>query len=101
MEHELQILSGKVARDHVHVFVSYLPHQDISTIVQWLKGISSRVLLQEFAHLRKQFCGRHFWMRGYPAVSAGTITDEMIKRYIDEQEGEPVHDDSRFPIDNP
>ena len=50
MEHELTILSGKVARDHVHVFTSYRAHQDISTIVQWLKGISSRVLLQEFAH---------------------------------------------------
>ena len=40
MEHELHIISGKVARDHVHVFVSYRPHQDLSTIVQWLKGIS-------------------------------------------------------------
>jgi putative transposase len=100
MEHEVHILSGKVARDHVHVLVSYRPHQDISTIVQWLKGISSRVLLQEFAHLRKLFWGRHFWARGYLAVSTGTITDEMIKRYIDEQEGEPVHDDSRFPIDS-
>ena len=55
MEHELHIISGKVARDHVHVFLSYRPHQDLSTIVQWLKGISSRILLQEFAHLRKKF----------------------------------------------
>ena len=55
IEHELHIISGKVARDHVHVFLSYRPHQDVSTIVQWLKGISSRVLLQEFPHLRKQF----------------------------------------------
>src|SRR5689334_14888809 len=56
-EHELVILSGKVAKDHVHVFLTYRPHQDISTIVQWLKGISSRVLLQEFPHLRKKFWG--------------------------------------------
>lgn len=34
LEHELQIISGKVARDHIHVFLSYRPHQDISTIVQ-------------------------------------------------------------------
>ena len=99
-EHELTILTGKVARDHVHVFVSYRPHQDISTIVQWLKGISSRVLLQEFAHLRKMFWGKHFWACGYMAVSSGTITDEMVAEYIAEQEGEPVHDDSQFPIDN-
>jgi putative transposase len=100
MEHELEIISGKVARDHVHVLLSYRPTQDVSVIMQWLKGISSRVLLQEFPHLRKKFWGRHFWARGYLAVSSGTITDEMIKEYIDEQEGEQIADDSRFPIDN-
>jgi putative transposase len=36
---------------------------------------------------------------GYLAVTSGTVTDDMIKKYIDEQEGEPVHDDSRFLID--
>ena len=60
---ELEIISGKVARDHVHVFVGYRPNQDVSQIMQWLKGISSRVLLQEFPHLRKIFWGRHFWAR--------------------------------------
>jgi putative transposase len=69
--------------------------------MQWLKGISSRVLLQEFPHLRKRFWGRHLWARGYLAVSSGTITDEMIREYIDEQEGEHIADDSRFPIDSP
>ena len=99
-EHELEIISGKVARDHVHVFLSYRPNQDVSQIMQWLKGISSRILLQEFPHLRKRFWGRHFWARGYLAVSSGTITDEMVKEYIEEQEGEQIIDDSRFPIDS-
>jgi putative transposase len=99
MEHELQILSGKVGRDHIHVLISYPPYQNVSKIVQWLKGTSSRVLLQEFTHLRKQFWGRHLWARGYLAVSSGTITDEMIQAYIAEQEGEPIQDDSRFVID--
>ena len=101
MEHELEIISGKVASDHIRVFLSYRAHQDISQIAQWLKGISSRVLLQEYPHLRKKFWGRHFWARGFLAVSSGTITDEMIKEYIDDQEGEQIVDDSRFPIDNP
>ena len=60
IEHELEIITGKVAVDHVHMFVAYRPTQNISKIMQWLKGISSRVLLSEFPHLRKQFCGRHF-----------------------------------------
>ena len=58
------------------------------------------MLLQEFPHLRKKFWGRHFWGRGYLAVSSGTITDEMIQEYIEEQEGEQIADDGRFPIDN-
>lgn len=101
IEHELEIITGKVSADHVHMFISYRPSQDISKIVQWLKGISSRVLMQEFPHLRKKFWGRHFWARGYLAVSSGTITDEMIQKYIEEQEGEPIADDSRFQIDPP
>ena len=100
-EHELHIISGKVSEDHVHVFITYRTDQRISDIAQALKGISSRVLLQEFKHLRSQFWGRHFWSRGYCAVSSGNITDEMIRRYIDDQEGTSVIEDSRFLIDNP
>ena len=97
--HELDIITGKISSDPVPMFISYRPTQPISKIVQWLKGISSRLLLSEFPHLRKQFWGRHFWARGYLAVSSGNLTDEMIQQYIDEQEGEPVQDDSRFQID--
>ena len=30
MEHEVHILSGKVAKDHIHVFISYRPNQSVS-----------------------------------------------------------------------
>ena len=31
-----------------------------------------------------QVVGRHLWARGYFAVSSGTITDKMVKKYIAE-----------------
>jgi putative transposase len=99
MEYEVHIISGKIAPDHVHMFVSYRPQMEISKLVQYLKGTSSRVLLQEFEHLRRQFWGRHFWARGYMAISSGNITDEMIQQYIEDQEGEPV-DNGQFSIDS-
>ena len=99
LEHELHIISGKVADDHVHMFISYRPTQNVSKIMQWLKGISSRVLMSEFSHLKKEFWGRHLWSRGYMAVSSGNVTDEMIQEYIEQQEGETIADDSRFLID--
>jgi putative transposase len=98
-DQEVTIISGKVGRDHVHLFISYKPYQDVSTLVQHFKGTSARILLQEFPHLRKHFWGRHFWARGYLAISSGTITDAMISEYIDEQEGEQIADDSQFSID--
>jgi putative transposase len=97
-----RVLIGPVAirtRDVLRQISLERPMQDVSKIVQWLKGISSRILLSEFPHLKKQFWGRHIWVRGYLAVSSGNITDELIQQYIQEQEGEPVTDDSRFEID--
>ena len=82
------------------MFISYRPTQTVSKIMQWFKGISSRIMLSEYPHLRRQMWGRHFCARGYLAVSSGNITDELIQEYIEAQEGEPVHDDSRFRIDS-
>ena len=28
VEHELEIITGKISSDHVHMFVQYRPHQD-------------------------------------------------------------------------
>ena len=98
-EHEVHIISGKVSADHIHLFISYKPQLSLSQLVQYLKGVSSRILFQEFGYLRKQYWGRHLWGRGYMAISSGNITDEMIQRYIDEQEGEPV-DIGQFQIDS-
>jgi len=62
MEHEIEIITGKVPVDHIHMFISYGPPQNVSKIVQWLKSISSRVVLSEFSYLRRRFgldtCGR-------------------------------------------
>ncbi len=98
-EQEVHIITGKVAADHVHMFISYKPQIALSKLVQYLKGGSSRVLFQEFRHLRTQLWGRHLWARGYMVISSGTITDEMIQQYIEEQEGEPV-EVGQFQIDS-
>jgi putative transposase len=58
MEHELQIISGKVASDHVHVFVSYRATQKISQIVQWLKGTSSKVIVARISAFKETVLGK-------------------------------------------
>jgi putative transposase len=89
-EIDVEIISGKVAVDHIHLFVSHPAHLSVSAMVQKIKGKSSYKLMSRYPHLRKTFWGRHFWARGYCAVSSGNITDEMIQRYIAEQEGQEI-----------
>ncbi len=82
----VQILKGHVSSDHVHLFISCPPQLSMSKLAQYLKGKTSRKLLQENAPLRKQFWGQHLWARGYFTVSSGHITDEMIMEYIASQD---------------
>ena len=82
---EVRILKGHVSKDHVHVFVSIPPQVTISRLVQRLKGRSAKVLLDEFAHIRKAFWGRHVWARGYFCCSSGNVTDEVVAAYIANQ----------------
>jgi len=84
--HGVQILKGHVSKDHVHLMVGVPPQLSVAKLVQYLKGKTSRKLLQESRGLQKQFWGQHVWARGYFAVSSGTVTDEMIMDYIAHQD---------------
>jgi len=99
LEHEIEIITGRVSSDHVHLFVSYQPSQNISQLMQWLKDKSSQLLLFEFAQLRTQFQAGQLWARGYLAISSEDLPDDMITHYLELQEHEPVPDDDRFQID--
>lgn len=85
-ENDVQIVKGHVSKDHIHLFVSVPPSISISGLLQSLKGKSSRKLLMNFKTLQKQFWGQHFWARGYFACSSGNITDEVIMKYIEDQD---------------
>lgn len=94
---DIEILKGHVSKDHVHLFLSIPPHLSISNTVQSLKGKSSRKLLSNFKHLQQQFWGRHFWARGYFVASSGNVTDEVVMKYIEEQD--ITQTDNDFKID--
>ena len=82
LANEVQVVKGHISKDHVHLLLSYPPKLSISKLAQYLKGKTSRKLLQEYSSMRKQFWGSHIWARGYFAVSTGNVTDKVIKRNI-------------------
>lgn len=95
-EHEVEIIKGHVSIDHIHLFVSVPPYLSISKLVQYLKGKSSYKLMQENKQIQKMFWGRHLWGRGYFVATSGTITDEVIIDYIENQDKEKEDEDFKI-----
>ena len=95
---EVEILKGHVSKDHIHLFVSVPPKLSVSKLMQYLKGKTFHKVLFEFKHLQRQFWGKHIWARGYFAVSSGNVTDEVIMKYIENQDLES--EDDNFQINH-
>lgn len=79
------IVQGSVGSDHVHLLLSCPPSLAPSKIVQYLKGRSSRLLQEQFPELKKKYWGQHLWGRGYFCATVGSVTEETIRRYIENQ----------------
>ena len=94
---DVQIEKGHIAADHIHLLVSVPPNISVSELMQRVKGRSSRLMLNEYTELKRQFWGQHLWARGYFAASTGNVTDEIIKQYIESQ-GTELTDDKDFKV---
>lgn len=80
---EIEILRGVVSKDHIHILVSAPPTLSPAEIMRRVKGRSSAKVFEEFPHLKKRYWGRHFWGRGYFCVTAGELTKDMIREYLE------------------
>jgi putative transposase len=82
-EYGCHVGTMEVMPDHIHIFLKGNPTIPIHLIVKNLKGKSSRVLRQEFPHLKKRLpC---LWTRSYYCETIGCINEETIKKYIENQ----------------
>ena len=82
---DITIVKGSVGKDHIHVLLSCPPTIAPSKVMQYLKGRSSRLLQDEFPELKRKYWGQHLWSRGYFCATVGSVTEEMIKQYIENQ----------------
>ena len=82
------IVKGSIGKEHIHLLVSCPPSLSVSKLVQQLKGKTSRTLQMEYKELKKRYWGQHLWSSGYFCRSVGTVTREMIKDYIENQQDE-------------
>lgn len=68
--------------DHVHLLVSYPPKVALSTLINSLKGVSSRRLRTKYDIKTHR---NHLWSPSYYAASSGGAPLETLKQYIQQQ----------------
>jgi len=84
-EHGYEMLGMEVMPDHVHLFLSAPPAVSPAVIAKILKGTSARRLFLAHPQLKHRLWGGHLWNPSYYVGTAGHVSAETIKRYIEEQ----------------
>jgi putative transposase len=93
-EQKWQLIELAIQPDHVHVFVRTHPSTLPSDIPRLVKGRSSRLLRQEFAHLRNLPA---LWSPSSFLSTAGNVSSETIQRSIQQQSEHCVYFSGTLP----
>lgn len=71
--------------DHIHLFVSAHPKLSPSYIVKMLKGISGRKLFLNHPEISDKLWKGTLWNNSYYIETIGSISEDVIKQYIEKQ----------------
>ncbi len=82
----IEILALECHVDHVYMFVSALPEMSIPMIMKQVKGATSFRLRKEFKQLSAM---PSLWTRSYFVSTAGNVSSETIKWYVETQKSRP------------
>ena len=63
------VINGEA--DHVHLLIEYPPKEPVSSLVNSLEGVSSRLLRQLRPDIRKRYWKGVLWSPSYFAASCG------------------------------
>ena len=80
-----QVLDMEVMADHVHLLLSVNPQIGIHSVVGRIKGYSAHMLRKEFPVLKNKLPS--LWTRSKFISTVGTVTLDVVKRYIKQQKG--------------
>jgi len=76
----------KIMHDHIHMLIQVKPDRAISRVINLIKGGTSRLIRQEFPELDEFLWGDSLWADGYFVETVGVAQEEMVKKYIREQQ---------------
>lgn len=80
-----KILELAIQPDHIHLFIQAFPENSPSEIIKECKGVTSYFLRKKYPEVLKKLPS--LWTRSYFVATAGNVSAETIKKYIEAQKG--------------
>lgn len=84
---KVRIVEGAICKDHVHLCLSIPPKESISNFMGYLKGRSALMIFDKYPELKRKW-HNEFWATWYYVSTVGDITEEAVRKYIQEKEEE-------------
>lgn len=91
---DVAIIDGAVCEEHIHLSVGIPPKINISSFMEYLKGKSTLMIYDRHPELQSKW-DKSFWARGYYVSTIGNITEDAIKKYIQNQSEESREEENR------
>ena len=82
-EIKADLVEIEVMPDHVHILIGVDPQFGVHTAIKRIKGVSSRILRQEFNELVKKL--PTLWTNSYFVSTVGGAPLAHVKKYIENQ----------------
>jgi len=89
---ECRVEEGHIMPDHIHMMLSIPPKYSVSQIMGFIKGKSAIHIARVYGGKKRNFVGENFWARGFFVSTVGR-DEEVIRRYIQDQEKEDQRQD--------
>ena len=83
-EFNVEIIEMETDKDHIHILCEVDPQFGVNKFVKLAKGRSSKILREEFPHLKKKL--PTLWTNSYFVATVGGAPLEVIKQYIENQQ---------------
>ena len=80
----VEIIEVETDQDHIHILAEVDPQYGVNKFVRILKGRTSRILRDEFPHLKKRL--PTLWTNSYFVSTVGGTPLAVVKQYIENQQ---------------
>lgn len=84
-EYSFKIIELETMEDHIHLLLDINPYIGVYKVISLLKGYTSKTLREEFKSLKSRL--PTLWTRSKFISTCGSVSLEVVKKYIENQKG--------------